>query len=424
MRRSFRVLGVLLVVFIGMTSISSAYGQKVIKFAYEGEWMLEFFKWYTQKNPDIKIEASPISLADIDSGALQLALAGGTGPDIMQIDAAPGRMGMLALAGLLYPLDEFYAKYGWDKKLFPWTLRSVTYNGKKYGLPSEVEYIGPFYNKNIFKKLGLNIPKTYEEFKNLLSKLKSAGYIPVTQGTRDPAPRGHIYANFIEASAGKVRVERLLYGNGRWDSPEFNLGAKELQELVRSDLVYKECNSLKYSESNNLLWTEKAAMTFMGTWILYEYLKEYSKMDFGYFILPPIGKDVPGRFTGGLGSGYAISAKTKYPEECVKILDTLFNTPEGQRMMLTVGKVIPPLPILDFSKVKKDLHPLQIDVIQKLKDPKGIGYNLSVYIPTTVKNVYYENIQGLMGLMISPEECNRNIQKEWERAKAAGLILK
>jgi len=386
--------------------------------------MLDFFKWYMQKNPDIKIEASQISLTDVDSGALQLALAGGTGPDIMQIDAAPGRMGMLAIAGLLYPLDEFYQKYGWDKKFFPWTLKPVTYNGKKFGVPSEVEYIGPFYNKSIFKKLGLSVPKTYEEFKNLLSKLKLSGYIPIVQGTREASPRGHIYANFIEASAGKVRVERLLYGNGRWDSPEFNVGAKELQDLVKADLVYKECNSLTGGEANNLLWTEKAGMTVTGTWILYEYLKEHSKMDFGYFILPPISKNVPGRFTGGLGSGYAISAKTKYPEECAKLLDTLFNTPEGQKFMLTLGKIIPPVSLLDFSKVKKELHPLQIDVIQKLKDPKGIGYNLSVYLPTTVKNVYYENIQGLLGLMISPEECNKNIQKEWERAKASGLILK
>jgi hypothetical protein len=59
-----------------------------------------------------------------------------------------------------------------------------------------------------------------------------------------------------------------------------------------------------------------------------------------------------------------------------------------------------------------------------MKDPRGIGYNLSVYIPTGTKNTYYEVVQGWIGGKLTAQAGLELIQKAWEKDKADGLVQK
>ncbi|MGQ9629252.1 MAG: ABC transporter substrate-binding protein [bacterium] len=418
MRRSIWVLCVILVGILAL-ALAAVAQKATLKLAYEGEYFVRIADEFMKRNPDVKIESSVMGLDAIESGALKLALGTGTGPDIIQIDSAPARMGLFANAGLFLPLDEYYSKFGWEGKVFPWTLRWVTYKGgKKYGIPYEVEIIGPLYNKGIFDKVGLTAPKTYEDFASALKKLSGAGYIPIALGTKNKYGGGHIYSNIIEATAGRDRVEDMLFGDGRWDQPRFNQAAEILQDWVKKGYALKEANTLDDSEATTLLWEQKAAMKITGSWLTAQVI-EHSSLSLDFFILPPANPDVPGRFTGGLGSGYSISAKTKYPDVAAKFLDFAFFNKEGQKIIFEVGNHIPCV----YTDVKEfNIHPFFKSVIEKANDPRGIGYNLSVVIPADVKNVYYEVIQGLVGMMIAPEQANKQIQKAWEKAKAEGLV--
>jgi raffinose/stachyose/melibiose transport system substrate-binding protein len=165
-----------------------------------------------------------------------------------------------------------------------------------------------------------------------------------------------------------------------------------------------------------MLFDGKAAMTVTGSWMLGTLLTK-PELEMDFFILPPFNKNLPGRYTGGLGGGLAISAATKYPDECAKFLDFINFSEEGQRNFFEGGNRIPCVNA-DLSKFK--INPLFKKVIEATKDPKGIGYNLSVVTPANVKNAYYEVIQGLIGGLITPADANQTIQKEAEKARAEG----
>jgi raffinose/stachyose/melibiose transport system substrate-binding protein len=326
-------------------------------------------------------------------------------------------LGLLATSGLLYPMDSFYETFGWKDKAFDWAVDWAVYDGKVWGVAHEVEYIGPLYNVDIFEQLGLKEPDTYAEFVDNLRKLKAADYVPIALGTRDKFAGGWIYSNFIEAAAGTQRVEDVLFGDGRWNQERFNDAAREMQNLVKEGLILKEANTLTADEAMALLWSGKAAMVVTGSWVVRD-LIEHSDMRFANFHIPAIHDDVDGRYTGGIGSGMAISATTKHPELAAKFIDYALFQVEGQRIIFEEGNVIPAVEA-DISQY--NIHPIFAEVIEEVNDPRGIGYNLSVVIPAQTKNVYYEAVQGIVGQFITPEQANGMIQSAWEKDKASGV---
>jgi raffinose/stachyose/melibiose transport system substrate-binding protein len=63
---------------------------------------------------------------------------------------------------------------------------SVTADGKLYGVPYEAAQAGGIlYNTKVYEQLGLEVPKTWDEFSANNEKIKEAGIVPVAQTYRD-----------------------------------------------------------------------------------------------------------------------------------------------------------------------------------------------------------------------------------------------
>ena len=77
----------------------------------------------------------------------------------------------------------------WTKRMDPNALDQVSLNGKVYG--TEIwdivasNYWVVNYNKDIFTKLGIAVPKTYDEFKAACEKIKAAGITPIYEPISD-----------------------------------------------------------------------------------------------------------------------------------------------------------------------------------------------------------------------------------------------
>ena len=82
-------------------------------------------------NPDIDVQRDVQAVDDMRP-TIQTALNSGTGPDVFYYDTGPGFGGVLAKAGLVRPLDDFYASGALDH-IYPWTHERVTFDGKPMG---------------------------------------------------------------------------------------------------------------------------------------------------------------------------------------------------------------------------------------------------------------------------------------------------
>ena len=106
----------------------------------------------------------------------RLAVSAGKTPDLAYTWPAASVLSGYARVGALAPLDDYYAQYGWDQ-VNPFYKGRNSYDGQVYGLPMEQDLMGVYYNKDLFEKNGLEVPKTYAEFQALAEKLKGEGIV-------------------------------------------------------------------------------------------------------------------------------------------------------------------------------------------------------------------------------------------------------
>ena len=83
-------------------------------------------------------------------------------------------------------------------KVYEGSLASVTYDEKVYGYPANYEYLGVFYNKDLFEKAGIaDVPTTPDEFKEACRKLKDAGIQPIAATWKESWTLKHLLSMLV-----------------------------------------------------------------------------------------------------------------------------------------------------------------------------------------------------------------------------------
>lgn len=123
-------------------------------------------------HPKIKINVVNAGRSAAEYTKLETAIKAGTGgPDIAQVEyfALPE----LALSKDLVNLDDYNAQWLKDKfTASAWS--QVFINGGVYGVPQDTGPLAMFYRTDIFKTLGLQPPKTWQEFADDAAKIHAA----------------------------------------------------------------------------------------------------------------------------------------------------------------------------------------------------------------------------------------------------------
>jgi raffinose/stachyose/melibiose transport system substrate-binding protein len=351
---------------------------------------------------DVELEAMP---QDSMRTVLQTQLRSGEGPDVFNWGSGPGFAGALANAGLLYDLTDAYEKYDWQ--VYDFAKERVTFDGKTYGVPGEMETIGLYYNQDLLKKLGVAPPRTVTELKSAAAKIRAAGITPIAASDKEGWQGGHLLSMALSSEVGSEGMQQLLDGEKPWDSPEVVRALKLWEDLNRSGDLTKSPTSVGYDSANSMFYSGKAAMNPTGSWLVTE-LDTNADFKVGYMPFP--GPDGPGIFTGGLGSGPFISAGTAKKDAALELVDFLAS-PEHARWTVEKFKTIPPSPV-DTTDVK--VSPLFRTVLKdatRLSDGSAdFGYNIDVLASDVFNDAMYDGVQGILSGQSSAEEVAKSLE--------------
>jgi raffinose/stachyose/melibiose transport system substrate-binding protein len=371
-------------------------------------------------NPDIDVERESISPED-QRTVIQTRLRSNQPPDVFGFDTGPGFAGVLAEADLLYPLADAYKKYNWP--VYDWAKQRVTYNGVLSGVPGSVEELGVFYNADLFDQLGFKEPKTLDELERIAEAVKDEGMIPFAFGDQEKWPAGHLFSIATSNLLGPDGLDRVLYGNGRWNSPDV---VKAIDIMFR-DFVEKgyyppDVNAITYEDANALFYGGKAGMVPTGTWLVPEIDETVQDFEVGFFPFPSIdGSQVAP--PSGVGGGLFVAGNTKHPEAAIKLVDYLQFNRQRVREDLEKFNQIPPFPP-DTSGL--ELTPLFRSVLQDLKqaeNPDDFGYNIDVLAPQNFNTVMFDGFQEVLGGERTAQEQADALQEAYQKAKEAGQTL-
>jgi raffinose/stachyose/melibiose transport system substrate-binding protein len=262
-------------------------------------------------NPNAAVEIQWVPYTEYNE-KLKATIAAGDYPEIPEIH--PGSpMYSLVQAGELLPLNDAL-KTGFPK-YFPSALTDLTFDGKTYSIPLDVNNLTVFYNKNIFKEVGAKIPDTIDELISLCKTLKAGGYMGIAHGAKDGWPAGDLYFQMLAYSDGShTMLRKADFGKLSWNRPEFIEAALQILKMNANGVFPPGTAAVDYFTGAVQLFTQQKTAMFYpaGSWIVGGFDTGLPEgVEFGLFPFPKISKVQDKYSTGGVATNWGVLKKAK-----------------------------------------------------------------------------------------------------------------
>ena len=294
-----------------------------------GSWRTDdVAKWtniiaaFNKTNPNIKVKFDPTTPADYNA-TLRLQLDNGNGPDLFYARSfAVGK-------------DLFKAGYELDLTSTPiiknnysaTATAAFSDNGKVFALPAAAVSHGIYYNKDVFAKLGIAVPKTWPQLIAAADKIKKAGITPFGNGLAGNWDILEVVLmNILPSTVGGAEG-RMAYETGKRKLNDASIVAafQQLKEL--SPYLPKGFEAVTDNDATSLFELGKAATVFWGSWDIPAFTDKIKDFQWSVFATPPLaGKANVIEFMPDFG--IAINPKSKNVEAAKTFLAWLAG-PEG-----------------------------------------------------------------------------------------------
>ncbi|TDD12540.1 extracellular solute-binding protein [Nonomuraea deserti] len=258
-----------------------------------GKAWAEAIKKFEASHPNVTVEFEEKSFEQIQKTA-SMVLNSDEAPDLMEYNKGNATAGLLSKQGLLADLTEETTKRGWDKLLTGglrttamYDDRGVMGSGQWYGIPNYGEFVMVYYNKDLFAKHKVAVPKTFEEFTAALDTFVEAGVTPVANaGAEYPAQQILYQLALTKAQKPWLAAFQSYKGKVDFHGPEFTYGADTFADWVQKGYIAKNSSGLKAEDMGVAFMNGEFPIMISGSWWYGRLASEIKDFDWGHFLFP------------------------------------------------------------------------------------------------------------------------------------------
>lgn len=288
----------------------------VINYHVGTDYAADYYKYLfdafkkTDEGKNVEFNFEEIPTTDAFNQKIKLLISSGDLPDIV-LNGGNNITALAAKSGKVQDLTQYLEDDKKWKAMFSDTdLEFNSYKGKVYGIPvsKEISYI--YYNKDLFKKAGIEAPETgyatWDEFFAACDKLKAKGITPVSMDSADLGWLSNLWYSGLIGTAGK---EGNDFMNKQYPT-DYNTSVVEdatatLQKMLQK---YTTSDALggKYDTMATHFFNGEVAMLPNGPWMIPDF-KSTDKAPEGFYdkvgimLLPGSGMEsvpTPGDMVG------------------------------------------------------------------------------------------------------------------------------
>jgi glucose/mannose transport system substrate-binding protein len=242
----------------------------------------------------------------------------------------------------------------WRRQMPPRLIEQVSFDGKMYGVPSNVHRINSmFYNRRVFARFGLTVPTSVADFQAMDKKLKGSGVSLLAVGSKEPWTLALLgFESLLVAREGPTFYTDYLHGKLKADDPRVLATLEAMLELgAYFNRDHAERNWLQAIE---LVIRGQAAMTPMGDWAAMFFNAQGMKSGQDYAEIPFPGSENTFVFTS---DSFALPVDAKNRPGAERLLQTI-GSPEAQRAIAIAKGALSPRadvqpPITEPSQLQK-----------------------------------------------------------------------
>jgi len=363
----------------------------------------QIIKEYQTEHPNVVIKQEVLDNEQYKN-KLKVLSASNELPDV-GVTWAAGFLQPYVEGNLFAPVDDLLNGELKDK-FVAGTTEAYAINDKTYALPLEFNIAPIYYNKAIFKKYNLEVPQTYDQFKQVVKTLSEGGIAPIALGNKDRWTGSLWYMYLADRIAGQQALAGAISGSGSFMDEGLVKAASEVQSLVDSNAFVKGFNGLSNEEAKSEFVNGKAAMYMMGSWDLPNFTtNEEIPLEFrnsvGFFKFPTVegGKGDINSWVGGPGVGLFVAENSEVKEEA-KLFVEYFVSKWGEQSVTGAGVI----PATKVDTATLDLPQLYIDLFNEMNKASSITLFADVQMRANAAETHLNMIQALFGKAVTPEK--------------------
>lgn len=264
---------------------------------YTNVWQ-QVLKDFAQTQPGIKVvDEAVVAGGDAFKIKINTDFASGNEPDVTYgFNGALGKS--LVDSGKVIAWDDVLrADPAWASTFKPDTLESCKYEGKLYALPFVGFFEGMWVNKDVFRKSGLQIPRTYDDIVESIPVFRKNGITPIVCAFSDEPH--YIIETFLLSMGGKE-------GHSNPFDPSWAGALKLIKDLYDLHAFTDDALTIKQGACAELFADKKAAMFISGSWSRGSF-KDTENTAVIPLPLVPGGKADPTDIIRGAGTGWYLA---------------------------------------------------------------------------------------------------------------------
>ncbi|MCP1309083.1 ABC transporter substrate-binding protein [Paenibacillus tyrfis] len=370
-------------------------------------------KEFEKQNPNIKIQLESV-LNDSYKEKIRVLLGTNEPPDIFFTWSGEFAYKFIRGQKALDLTPYLSRDQDWSNRLVASQVAPFALDGKTYGVPMTMDGKTFFYNKDIFKKLNLAVPKTWDELISVLDALKKNNYTPIAFGNKAPWAVSHYIGTLNQKMVDEKTLQKdYNRATGTFEDPAYVTALEKLNQL--SGYFNKNVNSLEHQFARQMFIDGKAAIAYLQTAEI-RLVEPNIKFELGFmdFPQPDGGKGNPNYMTGG-PEGFMISSGTQHPEEAVAFLKFLTSKEMGEKLVKDVGF---------FSAVKGAVNSgnstkAMQDAAAQIINAENTALWLDTALDSKIVDTYLNGVQLMLNGEGTPQDVIREVQKAAKAVREA-----
>jgi raffinose/stachyose/melibiose transport system substrate-binding protein len=267
-------------------------------------------------------------------------------------------------------------------------------SGDWYGVPNYGEFVGVYYNQDMFDAAGIAIPTTFDEFEAALASFKAAGITPLAEAGSE-YPMGQLWYELVLHYGDRDLVDdyQLFANDVDFHNDAFTQATEKLDEWIKAGYIASDSAALTAEDMGTSFIAGTYPLMVSGSW-WFGRLTEEIPFTWGQGLFP--GNDM---HPGSSGNLWVVPENAKNKDLAYDFIDITLR-PEVQEILGQTGG----LPVAGDSSAITDPKVKEMtENFETILDEDGLAFYPDWPVPGYY-DVIVSELQSLINQSKTPSE--------------------
>lgn len=391
---------------------NKTYNVSFLSWCMQQDWLDAILKPLTDKYPNLHVTLTQIYAPADYIAAQKLHYAAG---DLDITSVRPESLTEFYKAGMYTDLTGEPFLSDWNSQSY---FKNSTFDGKIYGCPGTIDFLGIYYNKTMFAANGWQVPTSWDSFVSLCDTIKNSGKVKyvMSNGASGDGLWTMIMDNgpflFAPQVADPQFYRKIDAGQAKWtDQPYLDM-FNNIQAWYKKGYISPNLTSMTMDDANQeFLVKQDSAMMLQGEFFGQTYMGYKAPFDMGVFPMYYPGVTSPDQLVEPLlvADQNVILSNSKNKDAALVVLNQ-FYSPDGSQTRMKQQGCITSSTATDPASAMNDYEKLFLPL---LKEPSA-GFWWCEY-NSDISDLLNKNLQQMFNGSMTPQQMVTSLQSEEDK---------